>query len=140
MPNQRVSLEEVRARRLAKEAKQGKLNDNQELTPLTPILTESRTETIQEGQSEPPADAQPSAETAPEPAPAAVASLIAANPTPANLDDFLNNLTPDQLAKIRILAAAKGLTTATAITTAGAKLPDGSMNVSVHLDPQVTEP
>jgi len=81
----------------------------------------------------------------PTPATEATAAPISATatptPTPApmpdlNLDNLLSSLTPDQLAKIRGLAAESGLAVA---PKSSGKLPDGSMIVSVTLDPQVVE-
>jgi hypothetical protein len=146
MPNQRVSLEEVRAKRLAKEAEEGKTVDNKELVPIPP--DESRPEPTapleaqQPGQSP---DVQSVAEAAPEPAPDAVLSPVkptanfSLRPTDAGiLEDFLISATPDQLQKLRVLAAADGLASGIQ-STGSAKLPDGSMTVTVHLDAPITE-
>src|ERR1700688_2213996 len=110
MPNQRVSLEEVRAKRLAKEAKKaedGKVTEKQELMPIPP--DESRPEPtapLEAQQSRPHADAQPTAEAAPETVPAAAPSPVA---SPLNLEEFLAAATPEQLQRIRVLAASNGL-------------------------------
>jgi hypothetical protein len=140
MPNQRVSLEEVRAKRLAKEAEEGKPTDNQGLIPIPP--DESRPEPTapleaqQLGQSP---DAQSPVKASPEPAPAAAPSTVAASPTstPANLDEFLASLTVEQLQRVRTLATAKGLAPAT--SSGSVRLPDGSLQVTVTLEPMIVE-
>jgi hypothetical protein len=53
-----------------------------------------------------------------------------------DLDALLSAATPEQLAKIRALAAGKGITAASPSST---RLPDGSMMVSVRLDAPVAE-
>jgi len=79
----------------------------------------------------------------PTPATEATAAPISATatptPTPApmpdlNLDTLLSSLTPEQLAKIRGLAAESGLAVA---PKSSGKLPDGSMTVSVYLGPDI---
>jgi len=64
--------------------------------------------------------------------PAAIASSIVI----PDLDALLSAATPEQLAKIRALAAGKGITAASPSST---RLPDGSMMVSVRLDAPVAE-
>jgi hypothetical protein len=57
-----------------------------------------------------------------------------------DLDGILARMSPEQLQKIRVLAAAKGLTAASAgIAGSGNRLADGSMTVEIHLDAPMTE-
>jgi hypothetical protein len=139
MPNQRVSLEEVRAKRLAKEAEEVNTVDNKRLIPIPP--DESRPEPTapleaqQPGQSP---DAQSTAEASPEPTPAAAPVPVEATAKITSLEDFLASATPDQLQRLRTLAAADGLAPAS-LSADSVKLPDGSLRVTVVLEPLVVE-
>src|SRR5271157_1823375 len=128
MANHKVSLEEMRARRLAKEQQ-----ESQNETDSPGVLAED----IGHGLAET-AEAQPPADSLPQPAPAPEPSPVAASPIVVpNLDDFLASATPEQLQKIRILAASKGLSVPAA--GSGTKRADGSMTVEVNLPPEIVQ-
>jgi hypothetical protein len=148
MPNQRVSLEEIRAKRLAKEARDSKTIDNKELTPLIPIPSdELRPEPAVPMVTQYPgsvADDQQSVTDSPEPVPASAPATVVVKgkglTTATNLEDFLASATPEQLQRLRVLAAANGMATETsAMTGHSVKLPDGSMQVTVMLEPLIVE-
>ena len=87
----------------------------------------------------PEAAPQPIATTVNEPV-EGTALTVAVLPNLDDLDDLLTRMTPDQLKKLKVLAAAKGLTPASVgILGGGSRLPDGSMTVEIHLDAPMTE-
>lgn len=134
MPNQRVSIEEVRARRLAKEAQAEEGSQTIDKQGLAPIPGESHTEPPEPQQPSTSADAQLSTETSPETVSAAVPSTVAAAPNVPSLEAFIASASPEQLIRLRALAAAKGLTT----TPAGAtKHADGSMKCEIVISPEI---
>lgn len=123
MANQKVSLDEIRARRLAKETKNAATEAQESVnlggSALGGLTTEDLT--------------APAAASAP--------STVATSPIVPivlpDLDAMLSAASPEQLQKIRMLAAIKGLT-ATDVA-ASRKLPDGSMMVAVQLDGPTVE-
>ena len=129
MAHEKVSLEEIRAKRLAKEQEQPSHNDTQdEMTSQTPS-----DEQAIGGSPEP----QPYTGTPPQPASAPELSPVADSPAIPNLDDLLTSATPEQLQRIRMLAASKGLSVPA--SGSGTKHADGSMTVSVFLEGPVVE-
>jgi hypothetical protein len=101
-----------------------------------------------EAHSEPMAPTSPTPVEADEslPQPAADAGIVpvevaaAVMPNLNDLDGLLARMSPEQIQKIKVLAASKGLTTAVAgIAGGGNKLADGSMTVEIHLDAPMTE-
>jgi hypothetical protein len=129
MSNPKVSLEEIRARRLAAEASQNSNSDSNSESNSGPTADQGYQGSI---------EGPPVAEATSQTTPAATPSPAAAAPIAIlNLDELLANASPDQLAKIRALAAAKGLSAPA--TGVGTKRADGSMDVLVHLDAAVTE-
>jgi hypothetical protein len=69
--------------------------------------------------------------------PVAPPAPVAATPKSPDLDAILASLSPDQLAKIRLKAIGEGVVPAASL--GGRKSPDGSLTVTVTLDPMVTE-
>lgn len=123
MANPRVSQDEIRAKRLAKEAEKAEnasIEAQESVNPGGSVL----------GQS--------SASASPEPTPAPSLSPVASNPIGLpDLDAMLLSATPEQLQRIKVLAAAKGLTSKD--VAASRKMPDGSMTVAVYLEPPIVE-
>jgi hypothetical protein len=93
---------------------------------------------IEEQSSEGSAEGQPVAKSLPAPAPAPATS-IAANSLPKlpDLDAILSAATPEQLAKLRALSTAKGISVPS--SAVGTKRADGSMTVEVHLEGPIVE-
>ena len=101
-----------------------------------------------EAHNDPMAPASPTPVEADEPSPQPIADagimpvedVAPVMPNLNDLDGLLARMSPEQIQKIRVLAASKGLTTAVAgIAGSGNKLADGSMTVEIHLDAPMTE-
>lgn len=65
---------------------------------------------------------------------------ITTPPVIPDLESMIANLSPDQLAKLRVIAASKGVKLPSqSIIGTGTKNVDGSLDVIVHLEPEVVE-
>lgn len=123
--NPRVSIEEMRAKRLAREQQESAQQQPQE-------------DTQQFQNSDPPAPILADIGDGGLPGNASLAAAFAIDkPVVPDFDDILSHMTADQLAKVRALAGAKGL--AVPAAGDGAKSADGSLLITIHLDAPVTE-
>ncbi len=78
-------------------------------------------------------DTQLASEPSPETTPAVPPATVAAVP---NLEAMLLDATPEQLQKLGLIAASKGIAKS---SSAGIKRADGSMTVDIYLEPPVVE-
>jgi len=142
MANPKVSAEEIRAKRLAKETKESQIAQGGQQANEAQIQSQTDLEGLQGGQLiEGVAGAQQTNGSLPQATPMQPIPPVTPTPTPTptslpNLDDLLANASPEQLARIRALAVAKGLAPDAALSR---KMPDGSMTISVALEAPVVE-
>ena len=131
--HEKVSVDEIREKRLAAQAQAAEGNESAPETPTTPLDGQQ----FGGSPDAPPSviDQQATSEAAPTP-PTAVSSIVV--PIIPDLESMLASLSPDQLAKLRVIAAAKGVQVPTS-QSVGNRNPNGSMDVNIHLEPEVVE-
>jgi hypothetical protein len=108
-------------------------------TDASPAQSQAAVEALTDANPNP----QPLAD--PSPAPTEQAASMPVAPAPpvtapvTDLDAFLSSLSPEQLAKVRARAITEGFTPSPMQRSLGAVHADGSMTISIHLEPQIVE-
>lgn len=136
--NPRVSVDEIRAKRLATEAAGASISSPSSTSPTMPSDAQQPGTTPESSPSV--IDQQATNPSAPPP-------IAASNPNPPaapvipDLESMLAAMTPEQIGRLRVIAAAKGVAVPSPAgqSTTGTRHADGSMDVTVHLSSEIVE-
>lgn len=148
--HEKVSVDEIREKRLAAEQQQAV----QAQTQIQPEQTEQSQSPVQaQAQTtQPPQNGAGGTDTQLSGSGGTLSGGITGTSTPLtevipvavpvvpDLESMLAAMSPDQIARLRVIAAAKGVAVPSGQSSgSGTRHADGSMDVTVHLEPEVVE-